>query len=289
MNMARPVAAVAIAAAISVGTSSRVSAADPGECMSYSPLGFCIEWSTPGAESPGNPGSTGGGEGPPCYWVTLDYDPSLGDGAIYFDYGIEEPPDGVDVVWQAMECSDGSAIDDIRWILPPNPRVIAEGVRGRIAGTLPEPLIASSPADGVAAIVGVPVFVQVTNWTGVVTVQECAGFCVTVRAIPSLTFDPGEAGASAIACAESGTVYVPGGPPATDQAAVEGACSHTFALRSGVADRPPAWPGSVSVTWSITWTATTGASGTLGSVTRSTDLPRSVEEVQTVVQGGEVP
>lgn len=289
MNVARPVAAAVVAAVIAVGTSSRVRAADPGECMSYSPLGFCIEWSTPGAERPGNPGSSGGGEGPPCYWVTLDYDPGASDPTVFVDYGIEEPPAGVDVVWQAMECSDGSVIDDMRWIIPPGPREIAEGVRGRIAGSLPEPIIASSPADGVAAIVGVPVFVQVTNWTGVVTAQECAGFCVSVSAVPSLTFNPGEAGASLVACAESGTAYVPGGPSAADQATVAGACSHTYALRTSVAERPAAWPGSVSVTWSITWTATTGASGTLSSVTRSTGLPRPVEEVQTVVQGGESP
>lgn len=289
MNVARPVAAVAVAAAIAAGTSSRVSAADPSQCMSYSPLGFCIEWSTPGTDNPGSPGSSGGGEGPPCYWVTIDYDPSIDDGPIFVDYGIEPPPEGVEVVWQVMECSDGSAIDDFRWIIPPNPREIAEGVRGRVAGTLPEPLVASSPAEGVAAIVGVPVFVQVTNWTGVVTAQECAGFCVTVRAVPSLTFNPGEAGASAVACAEAGTAYMPDGPPPTDQAAVEGACSYTYGLRTGVPDRPAAWPGSVTVTWTITWTATTGASGALSPVTRSADLPRSVEELQTVVQGGELP
>jgi hypothetical protein len=60
MNMARPVAAVAVAAAMVAGTSARVSAASPGECVSYSPLGFCIEWSTPDTENPGNSGSSGG-------------------------------------------------------------------------------------------------------------------------------------------------------------------------------------------------------------------------------------
>src|SRR4051794_35271267 len=145
MNMARTVAAVGVAAALAAGTSSRVSAADPSECMSYSPLGVCIEWSTPGTDNPGNSGSSGGGGGPPCYWKTLDYDPSVTDGPFYVDYGIERPPEGVDVVWQVMECADGSAIDDSRWIIPPNPRSVAEGVRGRIAATLPEPIVASSP------------------------------------------------------------------------------------------------------------------------------------------------
>lgn len=86
-----------------------------------------------------------GGEGPRCYWVTLDYDPSVDDGPIYADYGIEPPPEGVDVIWQTMECSDGNVIDDFRWILAPTPAEIAVGVRGRIAGTLPEPVVALVP------------------------------------------------------------------------------------------------------------------------------------------------
>jgi len=288
--MARLVGAVAVAATMAAGTAARANAANPNECMSYSPLGFCIEWSTPATGGPGNSRSSGGGEGPRCYWVTLDYDPSVDDGPIYADYGIEPPPEGVDVIWQTMECSDGNVIDDFRWILAPTPAEIAAGVRGRIAGTLPEPVVASSPAAGVAAIVGVPVFVEVTNWTGVVTAQECAGFCVTVRAAPSLTFNPGETGGtSMVGCEGSGTAYVPGAAPVEEQAMAAGACSHTYSLRSGVNGRPAAWPGSVTVTWTITWTASTGASGTLSPVTRSTALPRAVEEVQTVVRGGELP
>lgn len=289
MNIPRSVAAAAVVAACVVVTSAHADADGPGECMSYSPLGFCLEWSIPGSDVPGTPGSGGGGDGPPCYWVTLSHDPFVGDETFLVDYGLEPPPDGVTVVWQAMECSDGSAIDDFRWVIPPGPREVAEGIRGRIAGTLPEPVVMSSPAAGVAAIVGVPAFVHVANWTGVVTAQECAGFCVTVRAEPSLTFTPGESGALPIACANSGTVYERGGASADQQAAAPGSCSHTYSLRTGVAGRPAEWSGTVSVSWQITWSATTGASGSLAPVTRSSPLPRAVHEVQTVVQGGQLP
>ena len=289
MNPARPVVAVAAAVAVAAGAPLRAGAQSPGECIDYSPLGFCLEWEVPRTNGPDTPGSSGDGEGPDCYWVTLDYDIGAGDPTVFVDYGLPYPPDGATVVWQTWECSDGSITDQFRWIIPPNPGEIAAGIRGRIAGSLPEPIVASSPADGVAAIVGVPVFVQVTNWTGLVTQQECAGFCVTVSATPSLTFHPGEVDAPAIPCAGSGTPYAPDGPPPVEQAAVDGACSYTYALRTGVPGRPTEWSGSVSVTWAITWTATTGASGTLASVTRSTDLPRAVEEVQTVVNGGDTP
>lgn len=287
MNRAHPVVAVGFAVAVAVGAAEPASAGTPAECVDYSPLGFCLEWGTPGTEDPGTPGGSGGGDEPTCYWVNLDYVPS--DSTIFVDYGIEPPPEGVDVVWQALECSDGTIADDMRWIIPPGPRDIAEGVRGRIVGTLPGPTVASSPADGVPAIVGMPVFVQVTNWTGVVTMQECAGFCVTVTAVPSLTFNPGEVDAPAVACAGPGTAYLPDGPPAQEQARADGACTYTYGLRTGVPGRPPAWSGSVSVTWAITWSATTGASGALTPVTRSADLPRAVEEVQTVVSGGDTP
>ena len=288
MNRAHPIVAVSFAVAVAVGAAEPASAETPAECVDYSPLGFCLDWGSPGTEDPGTPGASGGGDLPTCYWVNLDsYVPS--DSTIYVDYGIEPPPEGVDVVWQMLECSDGTIGDDMRWIIPPGPGDIAEGIRGRIAGTLPGPTVASSPADGVPAIVGMPVFVEVTNWTGVVTVQECAGFCVTVRAVPSLTFHPGEVDASPVACTGSGTAYLPDGPPAEEQALADGACSYAYRLRTGVPGRPPAWSGSVSVTWAITWSATTGASGTLAPVTRSTDLPRAVEEVQTVVSGGDTP
>lgn len=290
MNTVRSAVAVAAAVGVVLGSPLSADASAPGECIEYDEIGgFCIEWGTPDDETPGTPGGSGGGPGPTCYWVRLDSDLGEVDGTVFVDYGIAYPPEGVEVVWQVRECSDGTLVDDIRWVIPPNPGEIAAGIRGRIAGTLPAPTVASSPADGVAAIVGVPVFVQVTNWTGVVTAQECAGFCVTVRATPSLTFTPGEVDAPAVACAGSGTAYAPDGPPPAEQAVADGACSHTYALRTGVPGRPSAWSGSVSVTWAITWSATTGASGTLASVTRSTDLPRPVEEVQTVVNGGGTP
>jgi hypothetical protein len=43
------------------------------------------------------------------------------------------------------------------------------------------------------------------------------------------------------------------------------------------------------VTWSISWSASSGESASMPSVTRTTSLPRAVEEVQAPVVGGEVP
>lgn len=263
---------------------------DIGECAVVDSQGYCVEWDVP---TPGNPGGGGGGgqstDEVTCYWVTIPGDLAE-DPTIWFDFDLTPPPEGVTVVWQSWECSDGSAAFDFRWVVPATPANLATIARGRLIGVLPQPTVGSSPPVGTAAIVGVPVFVDVTNWTGVITEAECAGgMCVTVTATPTLTFIPGESGSSSVSCAGSGTRYDPDGDSAESQASKDGACAYEYRLRTGAQGRPSAWPGSVSVTWTISWTASTGASGSLPAVTRTTLLPRAVNEVQTVVVGGETP
>ena len=289
MTRARALIAVATAVAIVAGSAERVEAQSTRECIDYSPLGYCVEWDVSAPGSPVQPARSGGDE-PTCYWVTLDHDIAAGDGAIFVDYGLERPPDGVQVVWQAWRCSDGTITDAYRWFIPADPGAIASSVRGRIADILPEPAVASSPPLGIAAIVDVPVFVEVTNWTGTVTDGACAGgVCVTVTATPSLTFHPGEPSIPAIACSGTGTRYDPAGATPQVQASASGACAHAYRLRTGTSDRPAAWEGSVVVTWTIAWSASTGASGSLPAVTRAAALPRDVQEVQAVVTGGRTP
>jgi len=291
VKAARSALIAALIAGSVLGAASAAEATEPGQCVEYSPLGYCVEWDVP---TPGNPGGGGGGGGPPtdevvCYWVTIPDDLSQ-DPTIWLDFGLTPPPEGVTVVWQSWECSDGSATFNFRWIIPATPANLAASVRGRLLGVLPQPSVDSSPPVGTAAIVGVPVFVDVTNWTGVLTEAECAGgMCVTVTATPSLTFVPGETGSSSVACAGSGSRYDSDGDSSEAQASADGACAYKYRLRTGVEGRPSAWPGSVSVTWTISWTASTGASGSLPAVTRATALPRAVEEVQAVVVGGETP
>lgn len=263
------------------------AAVEPGACVDYSTEGFCLEWDVP---SPGGGGSDGGKptEGVSCFWVTIPEDLSA-DESVWVDFGLAQPPEGVTVVWQERRCSDGSTRFEFRWVIPSTPANLAALARGRLARELPQPVVVSSPAVGVASIVGVPVFAEVANWTGAVSDRECAGgLCVTVSAIPSLTFVPGEPDSSPVACSGAGTRHVPGVSPAV-QAAAPGACAHVYRLRTGVGSRPAAWPGSVSVTWTISWSSSSGSTGSLPAVTRSTALPRPVQEVQTVVAGGSTP
>lgn len=279
---------VGVAVAVAAAWPTVALAGEPGQCVERSPLGYCIQWDVPTPGTPGKPGGSGGTQ-PECYWVRVNQD--LGsDPTIFADYGLEQPPAGVEIVWQSWECSDGRVTDNFRWVLAATPGNLATIARGQLIGELPQPVVESSPPAGTASIVGVPAFVTVVNWTGVVSETQCAGgLCVTLTATPQLVFRPGEPGAAQVTCAGAGTRYVTGAGTPDVQASAPGACAWAYRQRTGAQGRPPLWPGQVSVTWTLTWTATSGAAGALTPVTRSTDVPRQVTEVQTVIEGGKTP
>lgn len=144
--------------------------------------------------------------------------------------------------------------------------------------------MASDPPSGVASLVGFPSFVTVSNWTGTVTDEECFGLlCVEVEATPSTSWSPGEPDTAPVACEGPGVRFDPNGPPPELQAADPQTCTHEFGLRTGVEGRPGEWPGSVTVTWDLEWSSTSGTAGTLEPVEKSTPVGRVVDEVQTVV------
>ncbi|MGD9998875.1 MAG: hypothetical protein AB7N61_21175 [Acidimicrobiia bacterium] len=284
------VAVIGAAVALWVLKPTTALAQDVTQCVEWSPRGYCIEWDVPTPGTPGTPGDSGGGPPPECYWVNLSDDLGADDPTIYADFGLERPPEGVDVIWQSWECADGRTTFNFRWVIAATPGTLASIARGRLVGELPQPVVETSPAAGTASIIGVPVFVAVVNWTGVVTETECAGgLCVTVTATPQLTFRPGEPGAQSVQCAGAGTRFAADVGTPESQASSPGACTWTYTTRTGANGRPSAWPGQASVSWSVAWTATTGASGSLAAVTRSTDVPRPVAEVQTVIEGGATP
>lgn len=247
---------------------------------------WCIGDGEPGGDPRPDPGAGPEEEPRGCGedWRTVD-PPADSDPALWIGY--DPPPTDVQVVWQVTFCAFRRGIYPVyRWLPVITPEIVANDLWVELSGTLPVPAIASDPAAGVNAIIDVPVFVEVTNWTGTLNPTRCeAGFCVTVTVTPTLVYQPGEPGAPAVSCAGSGTRYDPDGPGIDEQAAAPGACAYTYQQRTGTADRPDAWPASVSVTWEITWSSTAGNGGSLPAVTRTTAVPRGVDEVQTVVVG----
>jgi hypothetical protein len=278
---------------LAIGAKPSVAAA-PRPCAEYGTLGFCVEWEDGSTDTAGS----GGGSSPAsvstevvCYWETLEEIPSTAVSSGF----LPGAPTDVPLVWQQRVCTDGSRgtdpLDSVRWAVAPTiaPEDLAAAARARLSRLLPAPDLETSPPIGTPAIIGVPTFVAVENWTGSVSESECAaGLCVTVTAAPVLTFTPGEPEAPIKECTGRGTRHRAGADP-HDEATRAGACAHAFDHRTAVAERPQRWPGSVAVTWSISWSASSGESASMPSVTRTTSLPRAVEEVQAPVVGGELP
>lgn len=284
MKPLRATALVLLLGTASLHLPSPAHADEPRECTRYSPLNYCVEWET---EEPGTPGDQGvSGPQPTCYWVAI---PEITDPTIYVDMGIPEPTPGTTIIWQSWECSDGRVTFRFRWIPEPTPGDAAIEIRARIDGQLPTPVVVASPPVGTPAIIEVPSFAAVSNWSGTVTDSGCAGaICVTVSAVPRLRFSSGEPGSGVVECAGSGTTFNRLRPLA-EQRDTQGACTLTYKKRTGVGGRPAAWLGFVSVVWSVSWQSNNGQSGVLPSITRSTAVPRAVQEVQTVVVGGSNP
>jgi hypothetical protein len=278
--------ATSLATVLSVGTGD-AAAQDVVRCTEQSPEGYCVYWELASARPADGSGTRGGSV--VCFWTTMPSDLS-DDPTVWNDFGLDRPPEGVSVVWQDRSCSDGSSEPGLRWVIPATRANLAAIVRGRIARDFAAPSVATTPAEGVAAIVGIPAFVAVTNWTGVVTDASCAGgMCVTVTAEPHLTIHSGKPGGSPIECTGAGSRYVPQDGRPAEQADVPGACAVAYRQRTGVDGRPVTWPATVDVTWSLTWTSNSGDAGVLAPVTLSAALPRAVEEVQTVLVGGQTP
>lgn len=216
------------------------------------------------------------------------------------------PPPGA--VWKRLDCPEplaGNYFDErdgglpIRWfppgggepaVVPSSVEVVAESLLVAAEARMEAPRLGTDPPVGVSSVVGVPVFVEVTNWQGeIVEGPECvSGVCVSLRATPTLRFDPGD-GSPVVTCAPPGSRYVPGGPSLAEQAV--GACAHVYERRSGVEGRPGEWPGVVSVSWAVSWSSTVGGvpgpSGSFEPLVLSAALPRAVEEVSTVVVDGD--
>lgn len=164
--------------------------------------------------------------------------------------------------------------------------MVAAGLLLEAQAQMRRPEVVMDPPVGTASIITLPVFVQVTNWVPGIEEEACEGpVCVSLTAEPTLRFDPGEPGSSPVVCEPPGTRFDPNGADPEVQAAAPGACAHVYRYRTGAEGRPDAWPATVSVTWDISWTAG-DAGGEFDPQTLSTEIPREVDEVQTLVQDG---
>jgi hypothetical protein len=308
MNFVRILVGSSIVAAalVSYGVAPGVGAQEGGGAgcdLDPVTLDCHVEIPVPGPSQPGGQGGqdndsqSGGGSGGrdtgPTAAETAGLDPSCAryvvSGAAADPYRAEFPDAPPDQNFYVCRAADGSVTVDLAppdaEPAPPDPAQVAATMLAEAQAQMRAPEVVADPPVGTPSIITLPVFVQVTNWVGRIDVgPNCVGpVCVTLTAEPTLTFDPGEPGSEPIVCEPPGTRFDPNGPDPEVQAAAPGACAHAYRARTGADERPEAWPGQVTVTWDVSWTAG-DASGEFDPQALSTALPREVDEVQTVVR-----
>lgn len=157
-----------------------------------------------------------------------------------------------------------------------NPRVLAQSALSRVPFTVPVPEMA--PAIDAEQITGLPTWLWLdpSNWAPVEADAAAAGVSVTVTATPvRVEWDMGDG--TVVECDGPGVVWDHEGdnPADTD-------CSHVFQHAS--VDEPDGrYSGSVSIVWSIAWSASTGEGGTLPEGRSSAPFSLLVTEMQAVV------
>lgn len=161
--------------------------------------------------------------------------------------------------------------------LAPSVEVLAQQAYAEVPLALPVPHT-SPPAD-VPQLVGLPVWLWLddASWSTFDASASVAGVTVTVVATPqSASWDMGDG--ATVTCSGPGT-------PWTGDTSARTSCSHTY---QHVSDRQPGgrYQASVTLTWSVSWSATTGETGTLPDASRRTSFELDVRQRQGVITHG---
>ena len=243
---------------------------------------------------------------PPCYWTSK----SATAGDMAHEKGFWQQIDGGDhyddvlvffedgslhrtfistqktYVLQVRICDDRDDADhgNIRWTVvgPPNPELLWEELSERVTRRVPLPqweLGMTPEADGtVRVVVNLGLWIAVTNSDDVVARAEPApGVWAETRAsLSGITFDPGN-GARPIPCTGAGSPL----PDDLGDTTEQGPCGYTYTTVDDLGEHT----ATVTATWTVTSTASTGSSETRPDIVLRTQIPIDVYEIQTVGTG----
>jgi hypothetical protein len=251
--------------------------------------------SDPGNGNGGNSGGGGDGGGGPveCFYDGVQY-PCTQDGWGYFNesdgcyYVLESPqPPAGDEAWEGHEPGDGavyrqrcfgSMMGFLVWRAAPPPgqpsTITPEQLAARAIRAIPMavPAIGMAPRTGGAGLVGLPVWMWVSNtpaaWGPVERTASVPGLAVTARA---------EVGQAIWTMGDGGTVTctTPGTPYRKEFGLRESECGYRY-LKVGT------YPISVTTTWVINWWVVGGGATGDASVTRQAATEITIEELQVV-------
>jgi len=178
--------------------------------------------------------------------------------------------------WARWDCSDGTA--GISWL--PNsrpavaPEVLAQEAYRQLP--LPQPQIEVNPVAGREQFVNLPTWLWVspTTWGIRSATASVPGLSATATATPiTVTWTMGDGGQ--VVCHGSGTPY----SPRYSARSASPDCGYVYRHSSARATGGMFTVTAVT-TWQVTWTSTSGATGALPPITRTSQISVRVAEAQ---------
>lgn len=238
-----------------------------GSQVCHAPDGTVVPCSLPGYGWLGTNG---------CYYqVDPTWHPPVGDTA-------DQPPAGQAGAYYDVSCLGVAGTGEaIQWLpagAPGTAPISAPAVLGQQATnqlTLSVGTLEASPAPTADQLVNLPTWVWLADWQPVSAAATVPGESVTATARPvSATWTFGDG--SHLTCDGPGTPYTAADSPTASSPT----CGHTY-TRSSAAEPGGAFPVTVTVTWSVTWTGG-GETGTEPPLTATEATALRVAESQAV-------
>ncbi len=226
--------------------------------------------------------ATGVGNGGPAHPVTCTWHVETMAGGSFFDLGDAVAiaiPEGYQVLRTCTDTTDGHVISS-DWIAWPGrggadlaaaPPVTAQEVARQAQAdlVLPAPSLRAWPQPE-RFLVGLETWFHLDTWQPQTATADTGGVAATVTATPvRAVWHLHEA---TLTCTDAGRPFDPDHPDTTTD------CGYTFAHYTGATITM-----SVDVVYHLTWTATTGETGDLGELARTTAFPARIWETQAVI------
>lgn len=300
-------APLAATAALVVLTGRAHAADPPVGCNPYVDPTCTVHVVNPGPPgSTGSPAPVGGGPAPGCSWKGVSYPCTLpiygsfsnSDGC-YWRLWQPQPPAG-DPAWQGhapgdggvyvSQCEPGLTPGGNAWfatapVATVSPDQLAQQALKTL--TLPHPTTGMSP-DGRLKDGRPYTVVKAFTWFWsdpstykTLTARAAAGAVwAQVTVTPTaLTFKPGDGGNTA-SCPGPGRAWVTGKD--SQWASAPGGCDYAY-RRSTYGYPNGELTATYGITWTVTWTGSGGANGTLPEITTTTNSTFAVAEAQAVI------
>ena len=229
-------------------------------------------------------GSPSGGPRWRCGYYAFDFGSAVHDSGlatVRYDDGPVDPEQGQEYVLACVD-QDGRQVRSLLTAFDagaPVPRDAAteralDEARRRL--DLPMPAPALNPPG--AQLVGVPTWLWVEGpWAPTAATASVGAVSATVTARPtSVEWDLGDG--THVTCGP-GTPYDTSRPPSAQHSDCTHVFRHASTLRAG-----GTYAVTATVTYEVAWSASTGRGGSLGSLTRSSTVPVTVQEAQALIR-----